>query len=65
MSWKLLERPFVTSRRWVMTLTERPPEITTGRWRAMQLQLEQDRACANEQPLDDDFLVFWIHDIAQ
>jgi hypothetical protein len=63
MTWNRLEKARLTTRQWVETLDERPQEITPGRWRAMQRQLEQDREQKkmNDSSSQND-LIFWVYE---
>lgn len=66
MTWPLIEKTGSTTRHWVSSLAERPQEISLGRWRAMQRQLEQDREYdrLNNSASQND-LVFWVDESAK
>ena len=61
MTWNLIEKNRLTTRQWFASLDERPQEITPGRWRAIQRQLEQDRERKSmSDPSSQNDLVFCV-----
>ncbi len=63
MTWNRRENTCRTTRQWIEMQHERPQEVSPGRWRAMQRQIEQDDDFDRSQDLSNqNDLVFWVNE---